>query len=142
MNPSGSLDWTSPAFDEDVTIAGSPEISFFMSSENADTDFVVALHDVYPNGDVQYLQRGFLRASLRGVTPPGPARAQLSRFRNRPRPLIPGKIYQIRLSLPPLAAVLRKGHKLQVALLAPSAIGQPNWGPSPIDLPGRNTVYR
>lgn len=141
VNPSGSLTWTSAAFDDDVTILGSTEVSFFVSSENVDTDFVVALHDVYPDGDVQYLQRGFLRASLRRVDEAKSTLDHLWRPYDEPEPLTPGQIYQVRLTLPPLGAVLRKGHKLQVALLAPSAVGQPDWGPSPINLPGRNTVY-
>jgi hypothetical protein len=141
VNPAGALTWTSAAFDDDVTILGSTEVSFFVSSENVDTDFVVALHDIYPDGDVQYLQRGFLRASLRRVDAAKSTPGHLWRPYDKAEPLTPGQVYEMRLTLPPLGAVLRKGHRLEVALLAPSAIGQPDWGLSPINLPGRNTVY-
>jgi len=141
VNPSGALSWTSAAFDDDVTVLGSTEVTLFVSSENVDTDFVVALHDIYPNGDVQYLQRGFLRASLRRVDEAQSTPDHLWRPYDKPEPLTPGEIYQLRLTLPPVGAVLRKGHRLQVAVLAPSAVGQPDWGLSPINLPGRNTVY-
>jgi hypothetical protein len=141
VNPSGLLTWTSAAFGDDVTILGSTEICFYFSSENIDTDFVVALHDIYPDGDVQYLQRGFLRASLRRVDEAKSTPDHLWRPYNKPEPLTQGHIYKVRLSLPPVGAVLRKGHKLQVALLAPSEVGTPDWGPSPINMPGRNTVY-
>ncbi len=66
-DPNGSVTWTSAPFDGDLTILGRVQVSLYVASENPDTDIEVALHDVYPNGDVQYLQRGFLRASLRAI---------------------------------------------------------------------------
>jgi uncharacterized protein len=140
-NPNGSLTWTSVPFVEDSTILGSIEVKFYAASQNTDTDFEVALHDVYPNGDVEYLQRGFLRASLRAVAQNGATPAQLAYSYDKPEYLVPGQIYEIRLSLPPLGAVLRKGHQLQMVILAPSPIPQPDWGLMPVNMPGENIVY-
>lgn len=47
----------------------------------------------------------------------------------------------MKLSIPPIGQVIRKGHSLELAIMSPSHIGQPNWGFSILDLPGRNTVY-
>ncbi|MCC6173209.1 MAG: CocE/NonD family hydrolase [Gammaproteobacteria bacterium] len=140
-DPTGSLEWTSEPLGEDLTILGSADLTFFVSSENVDTDFVIALHDIYPNGDVQYLQRSFLRASMRRIDEARSRPDHLQRTYDRTEPLIPGQVYEIRVMLPPLGAVLRAGHRLGVALLAPSAVPQPDWGLLPLDLPGRNTVH-
>jgi len=139
--PTGSLVWTSAAFEEDVSILGSVRATLFLASENIDTDLYVTLHDVYPSGDVQYLQRGFLRASMRQVDPSRSRPDHLWRPFDRRQDLVPGQIYELQMTLPAVGAVLRAGHRLQVALLSPSPIPQPDWGLLPLDLPGWNTVY-
>jgi hypothetical protein len=140
-DPDGSLTWTSAAFDRDFMILGRVQVRFYAATENRDTDFAVDLHDVYPNGDVEYLTRGFLRASLRAVNMAGSTPDHVAHTYARPQYLVPGRIYEMQLSLPPLGAVLRKGHRLQLVILAPSPIPQPAWGLLPVSLAGQNTVY-
>ncbi|HEV2270058.1 MAG TPA: CocE/NonD family hydrolase [Steroidobacteraceae bacterium] len=140
-NPYGSLTWTSAPFDRDFTILGRVQVKFYAASQNVDTDFEVTLHDVYPNGAIQYLQRGFLRASLRAVDRGESTPDHIGHTYGRNEYLVPGRIYEMQLSLPPLGAVLRKGHRLQLVILAPSPIPQPDWGLLPVSLPGQNTIY-
>lgn len=141
VEPEGVLVYRSAPMTADLTILGAPHITFHVSLQHEDADFVVDLHDLYPNGDVQYLQRGLLRASMRAIDP---ARSRPDAIRhafNRRAPLTPGKVYEIRLSLPPIGAVIREGHRLEVTIMAPSPIAQPDWGFHPAGQPGRNTVY-
>ncbi|QNK01400.1 CocE/NonD family hydrolase [Dyella telluris] len=140
-DPTGTLAWTSAPLAKDLTILGAIQVHLFASSDNADTDFVVSLHDVYPNGDVQYLQRRFLRASMREIDGAQSTPQFVYRDFDKPAPLVPGKVYEFDLSLPPIGAVLRKGHKLQVMVSSPSAIPQPDWGLQSLSLPGFNSVY-
>lgn len=140
-DPTGTLAWTSAPLSNDLTILGAIQVHLFVSSDNTDTDFVVSLHDVYPNGDVQYLQRRFLRASMRETDKTKSTPQFVYRDFDKPAPLVPGKVYEINLSLPPVGAVLRKGHKLQVMVSSPSSIPQPDWGVQPLNLPGYNSVY-
>lgn len=140
-DPNGSLTWTSAPFDHDVAILGRVRVQFDAASQNPDTDFEVDLHDVYPNGDIQYLQRGLLRASLRAVDQDESTPDHVAHGYRTPEYLVPGRIYQIQLSLPPLGAVLRKGHRLQLLILAPSPIPQPAWGLLPVNMPGQDTIY-
>lgn len=118
-DPNGSLTWTSARFLEDSTILGSIEVKFYAASQNTDTDFEVALHDIYPNGDVEYLQRGFLRASLRAVEPNGSTPDQLVHSYDKPEQIVPGRIYEFRLSLPPLGAVLQRAISCRWSSLRP-----------------------
>ncbi len=140
-DPNGSLTWTSAPFDHDVAILGRVRVQFYAASQNPDTDFEIDLHDVYPNGDIQYLQRGLLRASLRAVDQDESTLDHVAHAYRTPVYLVPGRIYEIQLSLPPLGAVLRQGHRLQLLILAPSPIPQPAWGLLPVSMPGQNTIY-
>jgi hypothetical protein len=140
-DPNGSLTWTGAPLDRDLTILGRVQVRFYAASENPDTDFVVDLHDVYPNGDIQYLQRGFLRASLRAVDEASSTPDHVAHSYDKPDYLVAGRIYEVQLSLPPLGAVLRKGHRLQLVIVAPSPIPQPAWGLLPVNMPGQNTIY-
>jgi uncharacterized protein len=140
-DPSGVLYYSTVALSQDLTILGHPKITVYVSSERKDTDFMIVLHDVYPNGDVQYLQRTFLRASLRDTAPQGPMSNLFWRSYEAADDLIPGKVYKIAITLPSLGAVIRKGHRLELGIMSPNPIGQPDWGLLPLALPGRNTVY-
>jgi len=140
-DPNGSLTWTSAPLDRDLTILGRVQVRFYAASENPDTDFAVDLHDVYPNGDVEYLQQGFLRASLRAVDRKASTPDDVVHPYDRPEYLVPGRIYEMQISLAPLGALLRKGHRLQLVILAPSPIPQPAWGLLPVSMAGQNTIY-
>jgi len=140
-DPNGSLTWTSAPFDHDVTILGRVQVRFYAASQNADTDFEIDLHDVYPNGDIQYLQRGQLRASVRAIDQDDSTPDHVAHAYRTPEYLVPGRIYEFQLSLPPLGAVVRQGHRLQLSILAPSPIPQPAWGLLPVGMPGQNTIY-
>lgn len=139
--PLGSLTWTSAPMIQDSTILGSVEVRFFVAIDRDDTDFVVTLHDVYPNGDVQYLQRDYLRASMREVDPGKSSARHVWRPYDKRQPLVPGTVYEIRMTMPPLGAVLRSGHRLSLSLTAPSPITQPDWGLVGLSGPGRNKIF-
>jgi len=141
VEPEGVLVYRSAPMTEDLTILGAPQLTFYVSIEHEDADFVIDLHDLYPNGDIQYLQRGLMRASMRAIDATR-TRADAIRQRYAARdPLTPGKVYEIKMSLPPVGAVIRQGHRLEVTIMAPSPITQPDWGFQPTGQPGRNTVY-
>ena len=141
VEPEGVLVYRSPPMADDLTILGAPQLTFYVSVDHDDADFVVDLHDLYPNGDVQYLQRGLLRASMRAIDP-ARSRPDAIRLRfDKREPLVPGKVYEIQMSLPPVGAVIRQGHRLEIMIAAPSPIAQPDWSFLPAGQPGRITVY-
>ena len=140
-NPTGVLSYRTEPMAEDMTLLGFSQLTFYLSSEQTDTDVMVVLHDIDPQGNTLYLTRDFLRASLRAIDPKRSNAEETVRAFTKSEPLTPGQIYEMKLSIPPLGHVLRKGHSLELAIMAPSHIGQPNWGFMILDLPGRNTVY-
>lgn len=138
----GVLTYRTPPMTEDTTVLGYSQFTFYLSSEQKDTDIMITLHDIDEQGNAMYLQRDFLRASLRAIDSGGSFPDETLRSFDRTELLEPGKIYEMKLSIPPLGHVFRPGHSLELSIMAPPTIAAPgHWGFSILDLPGRNTVY-
>ncbi len=139
--PLGSLIYRTAPFEEDVPILGSVRLVLHASAQAEDTDFMVVLHDVGPDGGTLYLQRAFLRASHRAID----ADLSSEHWTHHPHdgsdPLVPGEVYEFVISFPEVGHVFRAGHAAELAILAPSPTPSTDWGPMPINLPGINTVY-
>lgn len=139
--PIGLLSYQSEPMLEDTAILGLPQVTFYASSEQKDTDVMVTLHDVDPAGNTLFLQRAVLRASLRAVdTARSSADGIIHRF-DKVEELVPGRVYELTLSLYTLGHVVRQGHRLELAIMAPTSMFQPDWGPLPVSLPSLNRVY-
>jgi putative CocE/NonD family hydrolase len=137
----GALTYRTEPLAEDMVILGLPQLRFFVSSEQTNTDFFFTLKDIDAAGNTLFLQRDFLRASMRAVDEAKSTPDEIIQSYNKNEELVPGKIYEINLSIPSIGAVVRKGHRLELSILAPSPIPAPVMGGVPIGLPSLNTVY-
>ena len=130
-----SLTYTTPELDEDVEITGLPLIEFFASSSAVDTDWVVAITDVRPDGYSQILRQNILRARYREGD-------------DKPVLMEPDKIYPFTIEMYPLSNLFKAGHRIRITLTSSSF---PKWYPSGNtgkeineDMPGvvaTNSVY-
>lgn len=141
MRPIGLLSYQTDPVTEDTTILGLPQVTFYASSEQKDTDFMVTLHDIDAAGNVLFLQRAVLRASLRGIDTARSDGDQIIQRFDKIEELVPGRIYEFKLSLYTVGHVVRQGHRLELSIMAPTSIFQPDWGPLPLSLPSLNKVY-
>ena len=139
--PLGSLVYRTAPLEEDLPILGSARLVLHASAEAEDTDFMVVLHDIGPDGETLYLQRAFLRASHREIDPEMSSEHWTHHPHERSDPLVPGEVYEFVISFPEVGHVFRAGHAVELAILAPSVTPATDWGPMPINLPGINTVY-
>jgi hypothetical protein len=98
------LVFTSAPLSADTKIIGPIQALIHATSSAKDTDFVVRLIDVYPDGQALNITEGIVRA----------------RFRNGraspPSLIIPGQIYEYTIELLPMAIVFQKGHRIRVHL--------------------------
>lgn len=101
------LVFESEVLKQDVVLAGSVEVTLYVSSTASDTDFTAKLVDVYPpsadfpTGFDMNLTDGIVRASYRD--------------RSRTRQLLtPGRIYGVLIRPFDTANVLKKGHRLRL----------------------------
>jgi putative CocE/NonD family hydrolase len=120
------LVYTSEPLNADLEITGTPVLTVEMSSTTSDGAIHAYLEDVSPEGTVTYVNEGSLRLIDRKEVDPksltyeplGPAHSFL---RKDAEPLIPGEAARIRLALYPTSVLLRKGHRIRVALAGADA---------------------
>ncbi|WP_129777739.1 DUF885 family protein [Peristeroidobacter soli] len=139
--PIGSLNYETEVMSEDLALLGTPILTFYFSSDQRDTDFLFTLKDIDARGDTLFLQRAYLRASLRRIDPSRTTPDYIAHSFRRHEKLVPGKIYEIKLSLGAIGHVVRKGHRLQLSILAPNPIPSPVMGSVPSGGPSINKVY-
>ncbi|MHC4167240.1 MAG: CocE/NonD family hydrolase [Planctomycetota bacterium] len=96
------LVYTTPRLKKDTEVIGPVEVRLHAASSARDTDFTVKLIDVYPDGRALNVTEGIVRA----------------RFRNSiwdaPSLIEPGKTYEYKIELLPIAIVFRKSHRIRI----------------------------
>lgn len=137
----GSLHYETDVMGEDLALLGTPILTLYFSSEQMDTDFLFTLKDIDAGGNTLFLQRAYLRASLRAIDPGRTTRDYIAHSFRRHENLVPGKIYELKLSLGAIGHVVRKGHRLQLSILAPNPIPSPVMGSVPSGGLSINKIY-
>jgi putative CocE/NonD family hydrolase len=135
------LTYRTKPLSSDMTLLGSARLTFFFSSSRTDTDFMFTLKDVDSAGRTLFLQRSVLRASMRAIDEELSSTDEIIQSFSKAETLIPGEIVEVKLSLSALGHVVRKGHRLELSILAPGASPNPIWGFSPTSSPAVNKVY-
>jgi putative CocE/NonD family hydrolase len=114
------LTYTSAPLDADVELAGNPVARLMLATDATDGEVIVYLEDVWPDGRVVYLSEGVLRLSDRKITADPAAAGSSDPFHTflaaDAAPMIPGKMEPIQIGLDPIAVLLRKGHRIRVAI--------------------------
>jgi putative CocE/NonD family hydrolase len=114
------LTYTSAPLEADVEITGHPVVSLFLTSTHTDGAFFVYLEDIDENGKVTYVTEGELRALHRRVSnEPNPTMLPVpyhSFLKNDAMPLKPGEVAELRFALQPISVLVKKGHRLRVAI--------------------------
>jgi len=96
------LAFETPSLEQETEITGSITATVFASSSAVDTDFLVRLLDVEPDGTAWNLTDGIIRARFRkGIYDP-------------PELLEPGEVFKYEIELLPTSNVFFKGHKIAV----------------------------
>lgn len=114
------LTYTSAPLEADMEITGHPIITLQIDSTADDGAFFVYLEDVTPEGTVHYLTEGLLRALHRKVSSdPAPYTLSVpyhSYLRKNMQPLVPGEVTELTFELLPISVLIRKGHRIRVAI--------------------------
>lgn len=114
------LAYTGPALGEDMEITGYPVVTLYVTSTAADGAFYVYLEDVDEKGKVIYVTEGQLRAIHRRVSPGPSPEARFAPYHSFKRedgmPMVPGEVAELSFGLQPTSALVRRGHRLRVAI--------------------------
>jgi putative CocE/NonD family hydrolase len=115
--------YTSEVLREDYTALGPVHATLFAATSAPDTDFVVRLVDVHPDGRAIVVTDGVIRASQREAFPaPGVVRPAA------PMPIKPGRVYEYRVDLWATGITFGAGHRIRVQVASSSF---PRWDRNP-----------
>ena len=93
--------FTSDALTAPVTIAGKVTMDLHATTDGKDTDWMVKLVDVYPDGKAYPMAEGILRARYRDGL-------------DKPTMLTPGQAYRYTVDMIGTAVVFQPGHRIRV----------------------------
>ncbi len=114
------LTYTSEPLEADTEITGHPIVTLYVSSTHEDGALYVYLEDIDEAGRVYYVTEGQLRLIHRRVSEAEPPHKVFGPYHSFKRadamPLTPGVVAEVKFSLMPTSVLIRKGHRLRVAI--------------------------
>jgi predicted acyl esterase len=111
-----------------LVMAGSGSVDLWLRSSAADTDLEVTLTEVRADGQEEYVQNGWLRASHRALDPALSTDLQPwhTHAATDAQPLPEGEFVPVRIALFPFAHVFRPGSRIRISIEAPGG-NRPFW---------------
>lgn len=97
------LVYTTDVLEEDIEVTGPVKMELFAATSAKDTDFMVKLIDVWPNGFAQRLTDGMVRARFREGM-------------DQPKLIEPNKIYSYEIDCWNTSHVFKKGHQIRIEI--------------------------
>jgi hypothetical protein len=123
LAPGGNVTYTTPPLSHDVDIVGTSSLNLWLSSSATDTDLQVTVSEVRPDGQEQYIQRGWLRMSERKLGPGSTATWPRPTYQQADvRPLVPAVPTYARIPIYPFEHVFRAGSSIRISVEAPVGI--------------------
>jgi putative CocE/NonD family hydrolase len=114
------LVYRSAPLGEPLEVTGHPVVALQLSSTATDAHLFVYLEDERPDGRVDYVTEGQLRALHRRCStrqPPGELPVPHRTFeRADAAPLVPGQPAELRFDLLPISWLFQRGHRLRIAI--------------------------
>jgi putative CocE/NonD family hydrolase len=114
------LHYTSTPLESDIEVTGYPHITLFLKSTHEDGAIFAYLEDVDSKGNVFLLTEGQFRLIHRKISdnePPYKIMVPYHTYKKEDSlPLKPGEITEITFGLLPTSVLIRKGHRLRVAI--------------------------
>ena len=103
------LCYTSAPLEADLELLGPVEVVLYAASNARDTDFIVRISDVFPDGRAIFMTEGILRARYRG-----------SLEGESVELLEPGEPAELPIRCYPIANVFKRGHRLRLDVTSSS----------------------
>ncbi len=97
------LVYTTPPLEESLEVTGPVQVRLWAASSAPDTDFVVKLLDVWPEGFVQELCHGMVRARYRDSI-------------SEPTLIEPDRVYEYTIQMNPTSNLFKRGHRVRLGL--------------------------
>ena len=117
-NKRDSVNYLSPVLDEDLQVIGPAAFNFFASIDQEDTNWMVKLLDVAPNGVETRVTKGLLKASHRALDPKKskPYTPYHPHTKESVEVIKPGEIYEYNIDLKMISNVFKAGHQIKLTI--------------------------
>jgi uncharacterized protein len=146
------LVWETDALEDPLAVVGPMALKIVASSTAPDTDWIVRVSDVAPDGSAKLLTEGYLRASHRELDKKRSRPDRPFHTHTDPEPIRPGERIPYEIEVWPTAQELAAGHRLRVQLTSndtpnhtPGTVTADRDDPSKVEvrphLPAMNTVF-
>ncbi|TDL69322.1 CocE/NonD family hydrolase [Paenibacillus amylolyticus] len=99
------LVYSTPVLEEDVEVTGWINATLYASTSGTDTDFIMKLLDVYPDGSSMHLTTGGVRGRYRND-------------RKNPEPMVPNQIEKMTLKMRATSNIFKKGHRIRIEVMS------------------------
>jgi predicted acyl esterase len=137
------LSWVTTPFADAVDIIGPARLSLSASSSAVDTDWIVKLQDVAPDGKARDLTQGWLRASHRAIDAARSTSYRPEHGHDRAEALVPGATTAFEIAILPTAHRFAVGHRLGVSITSADEDGFAMQGMTHtgLGMPARNRIF-
>lgn len=116
LESGNGLTWRSESLPEPLRLTGPSVLHLVASSSASDTDWIVKMTDVAPDGSETIISNGYLRASHRELNPERSREGVPYHTHTDPTPIEPGRKFVYEIEVWPTAYELPAGHRLQIRL--------------------------
>ena len=118
--PGGNVAYSTAPLSSDVDIVGPSSLNLWLSSTATAPDVQVTVSEVRPDGQEQYVQRGWLRLSERKLGPASTATWPRPTYqKGEVQPLVPGVATYARIPIYPFEHIFRAGSSIRISIEAP-----------------------
>lgn len=145
IDPPTRLEWTSATLDADLDVVGDIELRLTAAATALDTAWIATLQDVSPDGSVDDVTAGWLRACLRGVDEAASRDGAPVLPCREPQGVPIGEQVEYRIPLVPNARRFAAGHRIRLVLTSddqdPSTPAIMNFRHASVGTSSRNVVH-
>lgn len=113
-----SLTYMTSPLTEDVEVTGPIALYLHAAIDQDDTNFIVALRDVAPDGDEIELTRGWLKASHREVDEGKSYPWRPWHPHTHPQPVVPGEVCEYAIEIISTSNLFKTGHRIKLEIMS------------------------
>lgn len=110
------LRYSTEAFTEDTEVTGELALHLDAAIDIDDTNWIVDVMDVAPDGSRFMISSGHLKAKFRALDEEKSLPHRPVHPRQEPVPVVPGEVNRYDIALVPTANVFQKGHRMEVVI--------------------------
>ncbi|MDJ1371903.1 CocE/NonD family hydrolase [Gulosibacter molinativorax] len=110
------LRYTTEPFEQEMEVTGPVSLHLQAAIDQEDTNWIVDLVDIHPDGTRQTLTQGFLKAAFRALDEEESRPGEPVHPRQAPEPVTPGKVEDYEIRFMPTSNVFLPGHRLELTV--------------------------